>query len=150
MKVGTKKQDRLLMIEGPIALARRRGGGKGSAMRIESAALDKSDPPSPARLETWIEQRVTIEGRPDWVFVKVHTHGAPEGNADVMLGEPMAKLHQALAAKYNDGAAWKLHYVTAREMYNVARAAMEGKDGSPAAWLDYEIPPPARAARHQL
>jgi hypothetical protein len=155
VKVGSKKQDRLLMIEGPIALARRQNkkpgnAKKGSAMRIESAALDKSDPPSPARLETWIEQKVGIEGRPDLVFVKVHTHGAPEGNADVMLGEPMTKLHEALAAKYNDGTAWKLHYVTAREMYNVARAAMDAKEGSPTAWFDYEVPPPARAGRHQL
>jgi hypothetical protein len=39
-----------------------------------------------------------------------------------------------------------LHYVTAREMYNVARAAMDGLSGSPAPFFDYEVPPPRRAA----
>jgi hypothetical protein len=31
-------------------------------------------------------------------------------------------------------------------MYNVARAAMDGKAGSPAAYFDYEVPPPERAS----
>jgi hypothetical protein len=38
-----------------------------------------------------------------------------------------------------------VHYVTAREMYNVARAAMDGLSGSPAAFFDYEVQPPPRA-----
>jgi hypothetical protein len=42
---------------------------------------------------------------------------------------------------------WRVHYVTAREMYNVARAAMDGRTGSPAAYLDYEVAPAARARR---
>jgi hypothetical protein len=141
-QVGTPRRDRLLMIEGPLALARRPGS---RAVRIESSALDASDPPSPRRLETWVNQNITIEGRPEWTFVKVHTHGAPENNAEIMLGERIAEMHRLLGERYNDGTKWKLHYVTAREMYNVARAAMDGKSGSPAQWLDYEIAPPPRA-----
>jgi hypothetical protein len=115
-------------------------------VRIESSALDASDPPSPERLATWVEQDVTIAGRPEWTFVKVHTHGAPEGNAEIMLGERIAEMHRALGERYNDGSKWKLHYVTAREMYNVARAAMDGKSGSPSTWFDYEVGAPPRAA----
>jgi len=98
-----------------------------------------------------VEQWVHVEGRPEWTFVKLHAHGAPEPNASVMLGEPMATFHEALRdlARGGGGAGprWRVHYVTAREMYNVARAAMDGRDGSPAAWFDYEVPPPERAAR---
>jgi hypothetical protein len=72
--------------------------------------------------------------------VKVHTHGAPERNAKVLLGEHATRFHEALGARYNDGEKWKLHYVSAREMFNVARAAMDGKTGSPAEYFDYEIP----------
>ena len=142
-RVGTPKRDRLLLIEGPIALATRPHSTK---VRIESAAIDWADPPNWARLRTWVRQRVTVEGRPDWVFVKVHTHGAPEKNAEVMLGARNVELHEELAKKYDDGSAWKLHYVSAREMYNVARAAMDGKTGSPAGYFDYEIPPAPRVA----
>jgi hypothetical protein len=35
-----------------------------------------------------------------------------------------------------------VHYVTAREMFNVARAAMDGKTGNPNSYFDYVIPPP--------
>jgi hypothetical protein len=61
-----------------------------------------------------------------------------------MLGEPREELHRALA-ELATGKRWRVHYVTAREMYNVARAAMDGKRGDPSAWFDYEVPPPARA-----
>ena len=52
------------------------------------------------------------------------------------------ELHRVLGAEYNDGKAWKLHYVTAREMYNVAVAAMEGKGGDPAEYFDHRLRPP--------
>ena len=82
------------------------------------------------------------------MFVKVHTHGAPERNAKVLLGDANAQFHQALQ-RYNDGTQWKLHYVSAREMYNVARAAMDGHAGAPDAYFDYEIPAAERVAIHR-
>ncbi len=147
--VGMGKRAKLLLIEGPLAMSLRddlpgRGKGSRGRVRIESAALDASDPPTRGRLATWIDQGVHVEGRPEWVFVKVHTHGAPEGNAEVMLGEPMHALHTELRARTRALGA-KLHYVTAREMYNVARAAMDDREGEPSDFYDYEVPPPPRA-----
>jgi hypothetical protein len=138
-RVGSARQDRVLLVEGPLALALRPSGG----IRIESGTIDHTDPHTAARLRTWVDQAVGIEGRPEWVFVKVHTHGAPERNARVLLGEDGERFHAALQG-YNDGRRWKLHYVSAREMYNVARAAMDGRAGDPSAYLDYEIPPAER------
>jgi hypothetical protein len=37
--------------------------------------------------------------------------------------------------------------VTAREMFNVARAAMDGKAGDPSAYFDYVVKPPPVATR---
>ena len=34
-----------------------------------------------------------------------------------------------------------LHYVTAREMYNLVRAAAAGKTGDPRQYMDWVIPP---------
>jgi len=138
-RVGERKHDRLLMIEGPLALARRPGR---LTPRIESAAIDGGDPPSPARVRSWATQEIHVAGRPEWVFVKVHTHGAPEKNAATLLGDAGRAMHETLAREYNDGDRWRLHYVTAREMYNVAVAAMDGKDGDPSAWFDYDVAPP--------
>jgi hypothetical protein len=142
VRVGSPRRERVLLVQGPLAIARR---GPAGGIRIESAALASSDPPTERRLRTWTAAHVHVEGRPEWTFVKVHAHGAPEKNARVMLGEPMRHLHGALAALGDRG--WRVHYVTAREMYNVARAAMDGMRGSPAAYFDYEVPPPERVRR---
>ena len=139
-RVGDRKEDRILMIEGPLALARR-----GLGVRIESAAVTAADPPTAARVRTWVEQAIHVAGRPEWVFVKVHTHGAPERQAASLLGEGGAALHRELGARYNDGREWLLHYVTAREMFNVAAAAMDGRRGNPGDYRDYVFAPPPAA-----
>jgi hypothetical protein len=144
VRVGSPRRDRVLLVQGPLAIARRRGRRGG--LRIDAAAIAAGDPPSRGRLATWIDQGVHVRGRPEWTFVKLHAHGAPEKNARVMLGEEMAALHRALAEVRVRGE-WRVHYVTAREMYNVARAAMDGRTGSPAAYFDYEVPPPERVTR---
>jgi hypothetical protein len=137
-RVGEMRRDRILMVQGPLALARRPGR---LAPRIESAAVTAADPGSGARVRTWVEQGISVEGRPEWVFVKVHTHGAPEAQAESLLGAGGEALHRALQ-RYNDGRAWRLHYLTAREMYNVAAAAIDGREGDPNGFRDYLLPPP--------
>jgi hypothetical protein len=134
-RVGKAFTDRVLMITGPLALAR-----KGFGVRLENGALTGNDPPTAARVATWIDQGIHIEGRPEWVFVKVHTHGAIEKTAASLLGDGGRIMHQALQRHVKDG--YKLHYVTAREMFNVARAAMDGKAGDPSAYFDYIVKPP--------
>lgn len=137
--VGDRRSDRLLMIEGPLAFARRPGR---LAVRIENAGVTAADPATPARIRTWTGQGIGVRGRPEWVFVKVHTHGTQEAQSASLLGDGGAALHRELTTRYNDGQRWKLHYVTAREMYNIAMAAIEGHSGDPAAYRDHVLPPP--------
>lgn len=138
-RVGASYDDRLLMITGPLALSR-----KGSGVRLENGALTGNDPPTAARVDSWVAQGIHVAGRPEWVFVKVHTHGAIEKTAASLLGEGSHVMHAALQRYKQRG--WKLHYVTAREMYNVARAAMDGKLGDPSDYFDYIVKPPPIAA----
>jgi hypothetical protein len=73
------------------------------------------------------------------VFVKVHTHGAPEPNAGVLLGDQMRAFHRAIGETFNDGRRYLLHYVAAREMYNIVKAAEAGKTGDPSDYRDFAI-----------
>jgi hypothetical protein len=134
-RVGAHHDDRLLMITGPLGFAR-----KGLGVRLENGALTGADPPTAARVASWIDQAIHIAGRPEWVFVKVHTHGAIEATADSLLGPGGRELHTALRTYMERG--WRLHYVTARELFNVARAAMDGRAGDPTSYYDYVVPPP--------
>lgn len=138
-RVGEKKGDRVLMIQGPLSFARRPGS---LSVRIENGDLTGIDPPTPARFASWVSQGIHVKGRPEWIFVKVHTHGAQEKIAKVLLGDEARRFHEALTTRWNDGDRWLLHYVTAREMYNVAMAAMDGKSGDPNLFRDYVLKPP--------
>ncbi len=69
--------------------------------------------------------------------MKLHTHGAPEANQAALLGEPMVAFHRALARRSADDANFHYHYVTAREMYNLVRAAEAGWAGSVAEARDF-------------
>jgi hypothetical protein len=140
--VGTKLDGRILMIQGPLALARRAGK---SGIRIDSAALTANDPGTSDRVDTWVSQRIHVRGMSDWIFVKVHTHGAPDTQGASLLGEPGRAMHEALA-RYNDGMRFALHYVTAREMFNIALSAMDGHRGDPNEYRDYVLPPPPIAS----
>jgi hypothetical protein len=130
------------MIQGPLALARRPGR---FGIRIDGAALTANDPGTESRVDSWVSQRIHVAGRPDWIFVKVHTHGAPDAQASSLLGEPGRALHRALR-RYDDGARFVLHYVTAREMFNIAVAAMHGHGGDPNTYRDYTLSKPPVAS----
>ncbi len=139
-RVGKSYDDRMLFITGPNGFYLDRGRPK-----IEFGALMASNPPSDKRVKLWGDLGICVDGRPEWTFVKLHTHGAPEKEAETLLGEKAQKMHETLAKLYNDGTRWKLHYVTARELFNIARAAMDGHCGDPNDYRDYVFAkPPCR------
>jgi hypothetical protein len=136
---GPAPKNGLLMIQGPLLLdwsARKRG----FLPAIENADIRKNNPPSEKRLESWLRAGVKVATRPDWYFVKLHTHGVDEPNQDVLLGEPMVRFHRALCSRAERNPAFQFHYVTAREMANLALAAAEGVENIRTA-LDYRYIP---------
>lgn len=141
MRVGGQASGDLLVMQGPLAL-NWRDRRHGIIPRIENSDVRRSSPPTPDRVDLWVRTGVHVEGRPEWVFVKVHTHGAQEQDMDTLLGAPAEAMHAHLERAYNDGARNALHYVTAREMYNIAKAAEAGHDGDPGRFRDYVLPPP--------
>lgn len=66
---------------------------------------------------------------------------------DTLLGEPMRQAFEYMEQRYNDGHEWKLHYVSARETYNIVKAAEQGLVGDPGSYRDHVIPRPQYAAR---
>jgi len=130
----------LLLIQGPLVLdwGRRR---LGAIPGLENGCLQANQPARIGRLDAWLRARVQVATRPDWFFVKLHAHGAPEANADSLLGEPQVEFHRALARKAERDPSFRYHYVTAREMYNLAIAAAAGWIGPVDAARDFRLLP---------
>ncbi len=140
LKVGGKPRDELLIIQGIIGL---RWASRTHVFRpsIEASHIDKSDYPFNSRIDYWIRNAIRIPGRPEWLFVKIHTHGARDIDFEFLLGTYADQMYTYLETNYNNGINYILHYVSAREMYNIAKAAEDGKTDNPNLYRDYIIPP---------
>ena len=60
-----------------------------------------------------------------------------------MLGADLETLFSDMEARYNDGHRWRLHYTTAREMFNVIRATELAPSLPVDDARDYLLKPPA-------
>ena len=101
--------------------------------------MQGSQPPAIERLDKWLRARIQVPGRPDWFFVKLYAHGAEEESREALLGKPMVRFHEALARRARENPKFHYHYVTARELYNLVKAAEAGWKGTVADALDYEL-----------
>jgi hypothetical protein len=138
-RVGHEHQERnddLLLITGPLGLNWRQRQW-GLLPTVENSAITHAAPPTPERLDLWEKCHIHVEGRPEWIFIKLHTHGAGESNANMLLGEPMRAFHRHLKQRAAKDAGFSYHYVTAREMANLVHAAEAGESGNPNRFRDY-------------
>lgn len=142
VRVGGQATGDLMIIQGPLGLnwKERRAG---IMPRIENADVRRSCPPTPARVDAWVRAGIHVAGRPEWIFVKVHTHGTQEPDMDTLLGNAADAMFTHLEKAYNDGKRYILHYVTSREVYNIVKAAEAGRTGDPNDYRDFLLPPPA-------
>jgi len=128
----------LMMVQGPLLLNWRRRKW-GLIPRIENGCLQSSQAPSINRLWIWLQARIQTPQRPDWYFVKLHAHGAEEHDHEPLLGAAMVKFHEDLAQTARANPNFHYHYVTAREMVNLIKAAQAGYQGPVAGALDWEL-----------
>lgn len=139
--VGGKEWGDLMIIQGPLGLNFKQRK-KGFLPQIENSDIRQSMPPSSDRVDLWVNSAIHVKGKPEWTFVKVHTHGTQENDMDTLLGQPFDEMCSYLETKYNDGVNYQLHYVSSREMYNIIKAAESGEEGNPNQFRDYLIQAP--------
>jgi hypothetical protein len=133
---GQKPEVFPLMVQGPLML--RWFPAKSRTVGIENGAITRRNPLSLARLRLWKQAAISVRGKPDWLFIKLHCHGMDPTQQDAVLGEPMRDFLRELV----EGAERRgeiLHFVSAREMVNIILAACDGHEGNPAEYRDYRL-----------
>ena len=135
-RVGQTPPDALMIFQGPIDFDWLR-------LRAEYGALGDATP-SAAAVGRWIDSNVHVAGRPEWVFVKIYTHGI---QAQILKTGDFALLLD-LVEQVAQERGLALHYVTAREAYNIAKAAEAGELGNPSDYRDFRIPKPCNRFFH--
>lgn len=138
--VGGKKVGDLMIFEGPLSI-NIKDWRHIIYPAINTANIQASNPPLPIRVDEWIRVGVHVKGKADWIFVKCHTHGAHPPIREMLLSSAMKDMFSYFEKKYNDGINYVLHYVTAREAYNIVKAAEAGKNGNPNEYRNFLVQP---------
>lgn len=140
LRVGCKPQLPVLMT-GPLIFDWRPIAGRRLRPRIDDGVLTARHAPSLYRLANWRAAHISVRGRPEWIFVKLYCHGFFTGDEAISIGAPMRQfLGEALEASARDGGE-KIHFASAREAFNIAMAAVDGKSGEPGEYRDYRLHP---------
>jgi hypothetical protein len=103
---------------------------------LENSALTAVNPPTIDRLHLWTRAGITVQGRPEWLFVKLHCHGMDPRDTQALLGNPIVAFLRDVAEAEKEGG-FITHFVTAREMTNIVLAACDGKDGNPSLYRNW-------------
>ena len=138
-RVGQRNREDFLLVQGPLVLSRK--GVNSLKLELEDGELSWKKPPTEKRVDSWVWANIHLEGRPDWFFVKLHTNGAEPENQTADFMKKLDDMFSYLENTYNDGEQFKLHYVTAREAYNIIKAAEDGKENDPGLFRDYIVAP---------
>lgn len=131
----------LMILQGPLIFA--------PTWRVRRLFLELDDgdihaamPASAARVDRWVRANVHVPSRPEWVFIKLFGHSASsESDTEAATGADFDAMLDYMERTYNDGSSYVLHYVTAREAYNIAMAAVDGRTGSPVQYVNYRVAP---------
>jgi len=140
LQVGRVSENGFLIFEGPLVF-------DWSDKRhlwypvLENGEIEHYFLPKPHRADLWVQTHIHVRGRPEWIFIKIFTHSARAESREIVCGPLMDSLYTYLEQKYNDGVQYALHYITAREGYNIAKAAEAGKTGNPNQYRDFSIKP---------
>jgi hypothetical protein len=127
-----------LMIQGPLTMSFHPAVSR--LVRIENGSFTANNPPSIGRLQLWKRAMISVQGRPDWLFLKLHCHGIDPTQEDCVMGASFQRFLHALV-EGAEGRDEILHFVSAREMVNVISAACDGREGNPGDYRDYFFKP---------
>lgn len=144
-----------LIFTGPLVFNWRRRLRGIPVPRLDDGCLVAHYPLDLARFNDWRRARIHVEGRPDWVFIKLYCHGFFMQDQPAMIGEPMRRFLETVLELGEQTGSLRVYFATAREAFNMVLAATDGLKGEPGQYRDYrlqQIMPaaPGRAARGEM
>jgi len=107
--------------------------------RIDDGSLARNQRLNKARLKRWTSANITVEGQPEWIFVKLYCHGFIDHDQSACIGEDAKRFFSEVVEtgeKTND---YKVYFATAREACNMVLAAIDGLSGTPHHFRDYRL-----------
>jgi hypothetical protein len=130
-----------IIFDGPLVLdwSRRKWGLP--IPRLDDGALAQNYRLTSDRFERWSSTRISVSGRPDWIFIKLYSHGFFDWDQDAMIGSQMRAFMTEVLERSEKTKEFTVHFASTREAFNMVMAALDGKSGLPGAYRDYKLQP---------
>ena len=138
-----------LLFTGPLVFDWRRRLHGLPVPRLDDGVLAANYPSDLGRLRNWRAANISVRGRPEWVFIKLYCHGFFDHDQPYVIGEPMRRFLTEVMKLAERSEQLKVHFATAREAFNIALAAVEGRAGDPHIFRDYQLRPIMQAKASQ-
>ncbi len=139
IRVGDKEPQLPFIMTGPLVFNWQRRVRGIPLPRLDDGALTANQPLDLARLNRWRGAHVHVLGRPEWIFVKLYCHGFFHFDQPSMIGERIRRFWEEAIEYGERNGQFKIHFASAREAFNIALAAMDGRDGAPGLYRDYKL-----------
>ena len=137
-KSGYVNQNGLLCIQGPLSL-NTQSRKFGIFPRIENGRLAANMGMGKDRISMWLKSNVHIEGKENIVFVSLYSHGTQEKDMKFFFDEGGLDALFTNLEEFCFESNIDLHYVSARNMYNVVKGMEEVPTASPQDLYDYHL-----------
>jgi hypothetical protein len=140
LKVGDKPKLPII-VNGPLVFDWTRRVRGLPIPRVDDGALAQNYPLKIDRFKRWQSAHIGVEGRPEWIFIKLHCHAFFEQDQEAMMGDELRRFVSEILEFAEATAQFKVHFASAREVFNIIVAALEGKKGDPGQYRDYRLRP---------
>lgn len=107
--------------------------------RLDDGGLAANYPLNIARFVRWRDANISVEGKPEWIFIKLYSHGFFDFDQSIMIGSQMLSFLEDVMKLSEQGGQFKVHFASAREFFNIALAAVDGCQGEPGLYRDYRL-----------
>jgi len=128
-----------LIFTGPLVLNWTRRIKGVPVPRFDDGGLVANQPMDLARLNRWLSANVTVENRPEWIFVKLYCHGFFDRDQPFCIGDEAAQFFGEVIEAGEKSGDHRVYFASAREAFNMVAAAIDGKTGSPGEFRDYRL-----------
>ena len=128
-----------LIFTGPLVLDWADWSRRMIVPRIDNGELDGNRAGDPSRLGRWIDANITVDGQPEWVFIKLSCHGFVDRDQSACIGDDAKRFFSDVIEKGESTNEYKVYFATAREACNMVFAAMDGMTGSPGDFRAYRL-----------
>ncbi len=139
VRVGDRQPMLPIIVTGPLVLNWKRKLRGLPVPRLDDGALTANQPLDPARLDRWRGADIHVEGRPEWIFIKLYCHGFFNFDQPSMIGERIRRFWSEAIEAGDKTGEYKIHFASAREAFNLIMAAVDGKSGEPGMYREYRL-----------